>query len=376
MSRATAKASEEAPRSWPEPRANPRLLAQEPAEAALLAAYRSGRLPHAWLLTGPRGVGKATLAYRFARFLLAEQGGRGVEGPGLFGDAPPPADSLAVDPDAPVFRRVAAGGHPDLVTLARTPNPQTKKLRGEIVVDDVRAATGFLRHTSSEGGWRICIVDAADEMNINAANALLKVLEEPPQQALLLLLAHAPGRLIPTIRSRCRPLPLTPLPETTVVDLLADFAQELAAEDALALARLSEGSIGRALDLAGEGGLELYREMLEILQGLPRLDVARLHGLGERLARDQSGVLFRTLGALLSGWIGRLVLARAEGATPLEVVPGETRLLVELGAGRSLASWLDLWENLRRRFAQAEAASLDRKQALIAAFLEIEALAS
>ncbi len=376
MSPAAAKATDEAQRSWPEPRANPRLLAQEAAETALLAAYRSGRLPHAWLLTGPRGVGKATLAYRFARFLLAEQGGDAEVGPGLFGETPPPPTSLAIDAEAPIFRRVAAGGHPDLVTLVRTPNPQTKKLRGDIVVDDVRAATGFLRHTSSEGGWRICIVDAADEMNINAANALLKVLEEPPQQALLLLLAHAPGRLLPTIRSRCRPLALTPLPETTVVDLLADFAPELSAEDALALTRLSEGSIGRALDLAGEGGLELYREMLELLQGLPRLDVARLHGLGERLARDQSGTLFRTLGALLSGWIGRLVLARAEGTAPLEVVPGEARLLAELGAGRSLASWLDLWENLRRRFAQAEAASLDRKQALIAAFLEIETLAS
>jgi DNA polymerase-3 subunit delta' len=375
MSRRSAAAEEAPAQAWPDPRANPKLVGQGPAEATLLAAYRSGRLPHAWLLTGPRGVGKATLAYRFARFLLAEQGGSDA-GPGLFGDAPPPPGSLALEPENPVFRRVAAGAHPDLVRVERTVNPQTKKLRGEIVVDDVRAATNFLRHTSSEGGWRICVVDAADEMNVNAANALLKVLEEPPKQALLLLLAHAPGRLLPTIRSRCRQLPLTPLPEAEVVALLADFAPELGAEDAAALARLSEGSIGRALDLAGEGGLELYKEMLALLQTLPRLDVAKLHAFGERLARDQSGALFRTVGALLSGWVGRLVLARAQGAAPLEVLPGEARLLSGLGTGRSLASWLDLWDNLRRRFAQAEAASLDRKQALIAAFLEIEALAA
>ncbi|WP_119165641.1 DNA polymerase III subunit delta' [Algihabitans albus] len=380
MSRkAAAAAAEEDPQAWPDPRANPRLLGQAAAEDALLAAYRTERLPHAWLLTGPRGVGKATLAFRFARFLLARKT-QTEPGGGLFGElALPQSDqptNLALDPDDPVFRRVAASGHPDLVTVARTVNPASKKLRGEIVVDDVRAATGFLRHTSAEGGWRICIVDAADEMNPNAANALLKVLEEPPEQAILLLLAHAPGRLLPTIRSRCRQLVLPPLSETTVLQLLADFAPELSPEDATALARLSEGSIGRALALAGDGGLGLYRQLVGLLESLPRLDVAELHGFGDKLARDSSGALFRTVGELLSAWIGRLVLARAQGDTPLEILPGEARLIGRLGAGRSLASWLDLWDNLRRRFAQADGAALDRKQALIAAFLEIEALAS
>ncbi len=375
MSRKRAAAEEAPAQAWPEPRANPRLLAQDAAEGALLAAHASGRLPHAWLLTGPRGVGKATLAYRFARFLLAEQGGAAA-GPGLFGEAPPSPSSLALAPEDPTFRRVAAGGHPDLVTVTRTINPSSKKLRGEIVVDDVRAATGFLRHTSSEGGWRICVVDAADEMNPNAANALLKVLEEPPAQAMLLLVAHAPGRLLPTIRSRCRQLALTPLPEAELRQLLGHYAPELSDEDAAALARLAEGSIGRALALAGEGGLELYREMVALLGGLPRLDVAKLHALGDRLARDSSGTLFRTFGELLSGWVGRLVLARAQQAAPQEVLPGEGRLLRELGAGRSLASWLDLWDNLRHRFAQTERAALDRKQALIAVFLELEGLAA
>lgn len=378
MSRKAAAAAEEAAQAWPEPRANPRLLGQTAAEEALLAAYDGGRLPHAWLFTGPRGVGKATLAFRFARFLLAERqrDAAAQEGPGLFGEAAPAPAGLQLEPDHPVFRRVAAGGHADLVTVARTINPTSKKLRGEIVVDDVRAATGFLRRTSAEGGWRICIVDAADEMNPNAANALLKVLEEPPEQAMLLLLAHAPGRLLPTIRSRCRQLALTPLSEATVSQLLGDFAPELSAEDASALARLSEGSIGRALALADEGGLALYRQMIALLESLPRLEVAKLHDFGDKLARDSSGTLFRTVGELLSGCIGRLVLARAQGEAPVEILPGERQLLSSLGARRSLASWLDLWDNLRRRFAQADGAALDRKQALIAAFLEIEALAS
>ena len=378
MSRRAAAAAEETAQAWPEPRANPRLLGQGAAEEALLAAYRGGRLPHAWLFTGPRGVGKATLAFRFARFLLADGQPEAAtqEGPGLFGEAAPAAAGLQLASEHAIFRRVAAGGHADLVTVARTVNPTSKKLRGEIVVDDVRAATGFLRRTSAEGGWRICIVDAADEMNPNAANALLKVLEEPPEQAMLLLLAHAPGRLLPTIRSRCRQLALTPLSEGTVSELLGDFAPELSAEDATALARLSEGSIGRALALADEGGLALYRQMIALLESLPRLEVAKLHDFGDKLARDSSGALFRTVGELLSGCIGRLVLARAQGEAPLEILPGEGRLLSGLGARRSLASWLDLWDNLRRRFAQADGAALDRKQALIAAFLEIEALAS
>ena len=385
MSRKIAAAAEDEDQAWPEPRANHRMLGQGAAEEALLTAFRTERLPHAWLLTGPRGVGKATLAYRFARFLLAQdtQGGLPMESAqeaGLFGEPTLPQsgslESLALDPDDRAFRRVAAASHPDLVTVTRTLSPTSKKLRGEIVVDDVRAATGFLRRTSSEGGWRICIVDAADEMNSNAANALLKVLEEPPEQALLLLLAHAPGRLLPTIRSRCRQLVLPPLSEATVLELLADFAPELSPEDAIALARLSEGSIGRALALAGEGGLGLYRQLVGLLEGLPRLDVAKLHDFGDKLARDNSGTLFRTVGELLSGWIGRLILARAQGDTPLEILPGEARLISRLGAGRSLASWLDLWDNLRRRFAQADGAALDRKQALIAAFLEIEVLAS
>ena len=177
-----------------EPRANPLLMGQGEAVARLEAFYRSGRLPHAMILSGPRGVGKATLAFSFARWLLA-QGGAG----GLFGAAEPQPD-LAVDPSDAVFRRVASGGHPDLLTLERTVNEKTGKLRDEIIIEDTRAVGAFLRLTPAEGGWRIVVVDAADELNRNSANALLKVLEEPPRQALLLLVAHAPGSLLPTIR--------------------------------------------------------------------------------------------------------------------------------------------------------------------------------
>ena len=196
------------------PRERLKLVGHGEAEQTLLSAFQSGRLPHAWLISGPRGIGKATLAYRFARFLL----NGGSEG-GLFGGP----DDLSVPAESSVAHRVAAQAHPDLRVVERTANERTGKLRTEIVVDDVRDLSHFLRLTPSDGGWRIAIVDAADEMNRNAANALLKILEEPPDRAVLLVVSHAPGRLLPTIRSRCRKLVMKPLPLDQTDALIGEF---------------------------------------------------------------------------------------------------------------------------------------------------------
>ena len=173
------------------------------AERALLDAYRGNRLPHAWLISGPPGIGKATLAYRMARFVLANPDPR----------APlvQSASSLQVDPEHPVSRRIAAQTQADLLVLERTINEKTKKLRQDIQVDDVRRSVAFFGSTPGEGGWRVAIVDAVDELNTSGANALLKVLEEPPRRALLLLVSHSSVRVLPTIRSRCRLLALRPL---------------------------------------------------------------------------------------------------------------------------------------------------------------------
>jgi DNA polymerase-3 subunit delta' len=353
----------------PPPRANAELLRQEAAERTLLEAYRSGRLPHAWLLTGPRGVGKATLAYRFARFLLSG-GGQGGD---LFGGE---AAGLALSAEHPVFRLVASGGHADLLTVERKVDDKTGKLRGEIVVADVRAVAAFLHMTPGEGGWRVVVVDSADEMNRVAANAILKILEEPPRQALLLLVSHAPGRLLPTIRSRCCRLPVPALDDATAALLLKRYRPELSAEDAAALGRLAAGSIGKALDLAASDGLALYRDLVELLTGLPRLDVSRVHALGERLARGGDGTAFRIGTGLLSWWLARMIHGGAGGALPSEVVAGEAALMARLLERRSLAQWLALWEKWNRLFARAEGANLDRKQVVVTAFLELEALAA
>ncbi len=358
---------EEAP-ARTEPRANPLLLGQEGASARLEAFHRSGRLPHALILSGPRGIGKATLAFRFARRLMVE----GQAG-GLF--ALPAAANPAGDPDHPVFRQIASGGHPDLMVLERTVNEKTAKRREEIVVDDVRAVSAFLRLTPLEGGWRIVIVDAADELNRNAANALLKILEEPPRQALLLLVSHAPGRLLPTIRSRCRTVTLRSLDDGQVRELLRGYRPGLAGEEETLLVRLAEGSIGRALDLADAGGAELYRELLAILADLPRLDVQAAHRLGERLARAEAADEFRAVADLIGWWLARMVRGAAKGALPAEIVPGEEAAMRRLLDRAGLDQWVALWEKITLLFARADGLALDRKQVVLTALLDFAATA-
>ena len=357
-----------------EERATPRqtavLLGHEAAEAVLLEAWNSGRMHHAWLVAGPRGIGKATLAFRAARFVLA----RGDDG-NLFDGTAPPCDGLAIPRDHPVSRQVASGGHPDLLTVERSVNPQTGKLRGEIVVDDVRRLSAFLALTSAAGAWRVVVVDVADEMNRNAANALLKGLEEPPPRTLFLLVSHRPGRLLPTIRSRCRILNLSALSEDKVAALLSDLVPDLPGDDAAAVARLSDGSIGRALALADSGGLDLYRELVGLLARSNGLDIKAVHALGGRVGRAGAEESFEMLGQLIDRWFSAMILSWARGAMPPEVVTGEGAAAQALRARSNLANWLEVWEKVARLFSQAGSANLDRKQVVINAFLTLQAAA-
>ena len=358
------------PYDWPPPWRTARLVGHEPAEAAMLAAHRSGRLHHAWLLCGPRGIGKATLAWRFARFLLCGQGGGG-----LFGGEP---EGLDVAADAPGRPLVDARSHPDLFHLRRTLDDKGSRIRSEIAVDDVRGLGAFMHMTPAMGQWRVAIVDAADEMNRNSANAVLKVLEEPPPNAVLLIVAHAPGRLLPTIRSRCRRLVLKPLADELVVRLLGEHAPQMPAEERAALARLSDGSIGRALELANAGSLALYREMVGVLATLPELDMVRLHGFAERFARrgEEANADWRSLGYLLDGWVKSLARRAALGGdSPSQAVglaPAEAGLHARLLAAASLDRWMEAWDKVAHLLSRADAVNLDRKQTVLGSFLEFQ----
>lgn len=353
----------------PQPQENLTLLGHQGAEQEILKAWQSGRMHHAWLITGKRGSGKATFAYRVARFLLA-QGGSGKGGEGLFADAPP--TSLDQPTDSQVVRLVAQGAHPDLRVLQREWDDKRKRRKGEIIVDSVRTIGGFLSLTAADGGWRVVIVDAADQMNRNAANAILKILEEPPKRSILLLLAHNPARLLPTIRSRCRVLKLSLLEDGVVSQLLQRYAPELSPDDAQALAYMGEGSIGRALELHAAGGLHHYQAMIALLRGLPTLDVLALHGFADNAIKGDEG--FRITTTLFLWWLGRALAAAGRGESPLEVVPGENALIRALAVSAPLDQWVQVWEKVSRLFDRTEVVNLDKKQVLISAFGAVERL--
>jgi DNA polymerase-3 subunit delta' len=355
------------PYDWPPPWRAQKLLGHESAEKTMLAAHASGRLHHAWLLAGPRGIGKATLAWRFTRFLLCGQQQGGLFG----GDA---AEGLDVSADAPGRSLVDARSHPDLFHVRRTLNPDTGRMRAEIAVDDVRALGDFMHMTPAMGEWRVAIVDAADEMNRNSANAVLKILEEPPAKAVLLLVAHAPGRLLPTIRSRCRRLSLQPLSDEIVIRLLAQHAPDVKEGERATLARLAEGSIGRALELAGSGSLDLYSEMVSVLATLPELDVPRLHGFAERFARrgEEANAAWRSLNYLFDGWLKGLARQSALGHAAPPVVPAEAGLQARLLAAASLDRWIGAWEKAAELLSGADRVNLDRKQTVLCSFLALQ----
>jgi len=349
------------------PRENAELLGHENAERELRRLVEAGRLPHAILLSGPRGIGKATLAFRLARFLLA--------GPG---DVPAQMfeGGLAIDSESSLFRRVASGGHADLLTIERAYDPRRRRLRSDIIVEDTRAIAGFFRLTAAEEGWRIAIVDGAEEMNRNAANALLKILEEPPRRGLLLLVSHSPGRLLPTVRSRCRHFPLTPLARPLVLQLLGQYRPELARPEAEALAGLSEGSIGRGIELAEAGGLALYRSIVGILAQVPRVEIAELYAFADKIARPDAEEAYRVSEELLSQFLARMAL-RAAGRPfePEELIAGEGAVMQRLGACADAARWADLRDRISRDFANTDQLNLDRKQAILGAFFAVEEMA-
>jgi DNA polymerase-3 subunit delta' len=318
-----------------DPRDCPPLLGQDEALATLEAAARSGRLHHGWLFCGPPGIGKASAAYRFAAWLLAGQP-RAPEGQG----------PLWIPPDAPALRRVAAASHPDLLVLA--PDAESGKRRN-IKVEEVRGARQFLALTAAEGGYRCVIVDEAEAMEAASANTLLKTLEEPPPRTVIILISHAPGRLLPTIRSRCRRLDFFPLPEPLLSGLLEGWQP-----GAGALASVAGGSPGRALELMGADGVELARLAEQVLAALPNAEGAHL--LADRIAGRDAATAYATFFGLLTRAIEAGVRLAASGQGAPDWV-----------ARRPLAAWAEAASALRRQVQEVERLSLDRRQAVISA---------
>ncbi|HEV7438524.1 MAG TPA: DNA polymerase III subunit delta' [Methylobacterium sp.] len=267
----------------PRPREATRFVGHRAAEAAFAAAIGSGRLHHAWLIGGPQGIGKATLAYRVARWLLA------------YPDRQEAPDHLQVAPEHPAARKIAALSHPNLVALRRHRVPGAKTLPTKIPVDAARKALDLFGATAGNAGYRICIVDSAEDLNPNSANALLKMLEEPPPRSLFLIVSHAPGRLLPTIRSRCRALTLRPLSEAEVTEVIAGLPAPFSVPDGASLARaagLAEGSVARAVAMLDPATATLVAEVETLLARLEHPDWRRILTLADKLAAREADALF------------------------------------------------------------------------------------
>ncbi len=351
----------------PHPRETRVLFGHAAAEAELLRAQQSGRLHHAWMLSGPKGVGKATLAWRMARFLLATPPDDG----GMF--APPPPETLDIPDSHPVARRLLQGAEPRHYLLRRGPNEKETALSQVISVDDVRKMKSFFALSAADGGHRTAIVDSLDEMGPAAANALLKLLEEPPANVTFFLIAHQPARLLPTIRSRCRELRLTPLAPQELADALTQAGGEIEPEDRAALAELSGGSVGEAFRLTNLDGLKLYTALIRLFATLPRLDRPQALALSELAAARGAAETFDLLVTLIDLALARLARFGVTGQLPPEAAKGEAQLLQRLSPDPIAArAWADLAQTLAARARRGKAVNLDPAALLMDMLLKVD----
>jgi DNA polymerase-3 subunit delta' len=344
------------------------LIGHSAAAEAFLDAFNSARLHHAWMISGPRGVGKATLSWKIARFLLATPDDDG----GMF--APPPPASLDIADDHPVSRRLTALSEPRLFLLRRPYDEKTERLKTDITVDEVRRMKSFFSLSAADGGRRVAIVDSLDEMNPSAANALLKLLEEPPPQVTFLLITHQPARLLPTIRSRCRELRLGPLDAGDLSDALTAAGGNVAPEDRTALAELAGGSVGRAFELTNLDGLRLYQSLIDLLGGLPRLDRTRLQTLAEAASGKGAEAQFDLIIALIDLFLARTARAAALGGLAPDAAGGEGTLIGRLAANPATARpWAELAQALGNKARRGRAVNLDPAALVMDMLLAIEA---
>ncbi|MFT3999691.1 MAG: DNA polymerase III subunit delta' [Rhizobium sp.] len=324
------------------PQDNMRLFGHAEAEAFLAQSYRSGKGHHAMLIEGPEGIGKATLAFRFANHVLSHPDP--ASAPETIGDP---------DPASAVSRQISGGASHNLLHLSRPVDDKTGKVKTTITVDEVRRAGKFFSQTSGTGNWRIVVIDPADDLNRSAANAILKILEEPPKRALFLVLSHAPGRLLPTIRSRCLPLKLAPLGNDALRMALENLG--VPAGQGSELLAAAKGSVSEALKLLNYGGGEIIEAYRQVLSADGPAARKAMHRLADALSGKDSDTIF---GFFLSH-IGDDIIERARAAA----------LQGSVGTAERLAR---LHSETTERLTVSQAYNLDRKQTLITILGELK----
>lgn len=337
---------------------NPLLLGQDDAEQLFLSSFFSRRVPHAWLLTGAKGIGKATFAHRIARFVLTNTAISPEKNNFFYSDLKLVKTPINLNSDInnPICRRIMSGGHPDFLNITRAMDEKTGKIKKQITVDEIRKINSFLSLTSAEGGWRVIVIDSIDDLNLNSANALLKLLEEPPSNTLILLVCHNLMSIIETIRSRCRHIKLNLLEKDILITLIKEYLVDLTIDDTKMLSRLSGGSIGRALYLAEGPTLEVFNKIETILSTFPKLDMSKVHDLGNILQRDKTGDLFIHAMHFLANWVESNVknfaLSDLEESKP----------------------WLNIWDKIVESVNKLKSLNLDQKQVFLNTFVSIKNL--
>jgi DNA polymerase III subunit delta' len=357
----------------PHPRDAAELFGQQKAEAAFLQAFTSGRLHHGWMITGPRGIGKATLAWRIARFLLTQPP---RDAGGMFEDFTPTPTDMDVATDHPVLARMSALSEPRLFLVRRPWDEKKNRLKQEIGVDEIRRLKGFFQMSATDGGRRIVIVDCVDEFTINAANALLKLLEEPPDDAVILLVSHQPSRLLPTIRSRCRELRCATLSPGDMA-LAMTCAGSQGHENAAALSELSGGSVGEALRLTNMDGMAAYAEMVSLFSTLPQLDRQRALKLAESAVGRANETRFDLLLRLMDQFLARTARTGITGPPIVQAAPGEALLMQRLaGSADAGRKWAELQQTLGARARHGRAVNLDPAALILDMVFKIDDLAA
>ena len=367
--------------SYPEEQTD--LFGHDKAEKTFLELWNNKRLAGSWLFCGPKGIGKATLAYRLARFILAQPEKNEIS---LFGEEEKPT-SLAIPADDLVFKAVAQRSAPDLcviecalkedelksrqalVDAGKPLDPETEKSRkryDEIRITDIRDAENFLHLTAGANGWRVMIIDSADDMNANAANALLKSLEEPPPKTVIILISHQPGKLLPTIRSRCRKMQLKPLENNKLNDILKVRIEDIPEQALHALTLLSEGSLGKALSLYEQDGVSVFKQMISLFSDFPKLSVPALYAFTEKVLKEKD--VMKTAQTLFIQWLSRVCIQSQTGEGD-EIFPSELQIVQRLQNSLQPLRLMEITEEFRKAFADTD---LDQKQVFVNAFLKLQ----
>lgn len=340
------------------PRENPHLFGHEDAIATFLSAHKNGNLPGTWLISGPRGIGKATLAYRLAKFILYNAQKQST---GLFANELPESN-LSIPQNSPVFTKVSIGSHPDLLVLEA--GMDSKSASGDILVDNAREIGKFLHLTSSETAYRIVIIDSIDDMNTNAANSILKLLEEPSKNSIFILVSHAPGRLLPTIRSRCRHIKLREPGTANALQVLHSIAPDIADSEAINLIDMASGSPGNAYDFYLHKGIGLYNNIATIISSIPQLDMIAVQKLSELASGKANDNSWRIIRMLLSKILIDLTKQVTKNNLPGKIINEKVKLSVAISAQRLV----QIWEESNSLLEEADRLHLDRRATLVKVF--------